>query len=843
MEVYNEQVKETGKRKADTKFIIDVLLLFRPGIIRPVNRQTSQLIQYDMFRNHFKITIRGLWKNKATSFINVFGLTVGLSSCLLIGMYVQHEANYDTFQLNRKRIARVIMEYSFDGSPESKRGNFTSTKVAPVFARTFPEVESSARMTNVGMILRNKDHLVTEPNFLFADSTFFTLFSFQFILGSPLNVLDGPHKVVLTESTAKRYFGNENPVGKILLAGNEETPYEVTGVMLDYPPQSQIKFDFLASFSSLGANQEETYFEANYTTYLLLKDEHSSELLQQKITTFMKKEMAGSGASIRFFLEPFDKIHLYSEYAGFVPNTSIAYLYILSGVALLVLVIVCFTYVNLCTARSVERAREVGVRKSVGAATSQLFWQFIGESFVLCVIAVVISIQIVMVALPYFSQLTEKELRIQELFSPSFILFSASITIVVSLLAGSYPAIVLSGFQPVHVLKGVFKNTHSGKWVQQSLIVFQFAIAVFLIVATLVVQKQLAYIQNKKLGYDRGHILVLPMSQDVLKNLAVIKNELKSNADVIRISSCVSTPVHIGGGYTMRSAAMPENEQLSVTATPIDEDYVKTTGLLMVAGDDLSEQDSKDVSTENFDERVYHFILNESAARQLGWTPEQSIGKKMFMGQRAGFVKGVIRDFHFESMHQTIKPLVLFTELRNYGNLLVKVSGHNLPGTISFIDHKWKQLVPLVPFEYRFLDDDYARLYHSELQLGTVMNLFAGIAIVLACLGLFGLSSYVAQQRIKEIGIRKILGATLYNIIGLLSGNFTRLVILAILIASPIAYWLMHRWLQDFAYRIDVPWWVFAIAGASSLGIALLTVSIQGMKAGLVNPVRNLKSE
>jgi putative ABC transport system permease protein len=796
-----------------------------------------------MFKNNLRVAIRNIWKNGTSSFINIFGLSVGLTSCLLIGLYIQQEASFDKFQPKGNRIARVIMEYAFNGNPETNRGNYTSTKVAPVFARTFPEVELSIRMTQRQRIVRYNDKLFTERNFLFTDSTFFSIFSGDLLQGNPQKALDGPKKIVITESAAKRYFGTESPMNKVLLIGISETPFEITGVIKDYPTNSQIKFDFLASFSSLGVNQEQTYFEANYTTYLLLKGENDLQPLQAKITPFMKKEMVGTGASINFILEPFDKIHLHSEYAGFVPNTSITYLYILSGVALLILVIVCFTYVNLSTARSMERAKEVGVRKVVGASRKQLFWQFIGESFLLFVISITISICAVTLVIPYFNLLSGQQLQLESLLSSSFIIFSLGVTVVVSLLAGGYPAIILSGFYPVKVLKGVFRNSTTGKWVQQSLIVFQFSISVFLIIATLVIQGQLYFIQNKKLGYDRSHVLSLPLNNKVYEKLPVLKQELKSNPEVVNVARCVSNPVQIGGGYSVRSATMAESEQFSITASPIDEDYIKTTGLEIVAGTDLAEQDTKDVISDDIEKNTYHFVLNESAAALIGWTPEKAIGKKIFMDVRAGYVKAVVRDFHFQSLHQKIKPLVLFTEAADYGQVLVKISGKNVQETVSFIENKWKSLVPSIPFEYRFIEDDYENLYRSEMQLGTVMNIFSGVAILLACLGLFGLSAYTIQQRIKEIGIRKILGASLPSIVGLLSGNFIRLVSAAILIACPLAYWMMNTWLRDFAYRIEISLWVFLIAGFSAIGIALLTVSSLTLRAARMNPARTLKTE
>jgi len=797
-----------------------------------------------MIRNYFKLTIRNLWKNKTASVINIFGLSIGLTSCLLIGIYIQHELNYDKFQLKGDRVARVIMEYKFDGGSDFKKGDFTSVRVAPVFKQTFPEIESAVRMSDSYQVVQYQDKLLSEKAFMYADPTFFSIFSFKLFQGDPATVLNAPNKVILTESTAKRYFGSENPVGKALKVGADTNLYAVTGVMQDCPSNSQIKFDFLASFSSLHTeDQEKTYWDANYTTYLLLKDKDALNSLQAKITPFMQKEMKGQGATVNFFLEPFTKVHLYSPYEGFEPNNNIRYIYILEAVALLILIIGCFTYINLSTARSVERAREVGVRKVIGAGKMQLFWQFIGESAIICFISTAISLVAAVALLPEFNQLTEKQLTVGSIFSAQFIVGLLVIIGSVSLLAGCYPAFILSNFQPVKVLKGSFKNTNAGQWVRKSLIVFQFSISVLLIVSTFIMQKQLGYIQSKNLGYSRDRVLVLPMDRTMLGNIQVIKQEFKSDNNVQSVSACVSTPVQIVGGYNMRSSVMPENQQIAVTANPIDEDFVKTTGLKIIAGNDLTQQDIKDVSNNDRVQNTYHFIINESAAKELGWTPESAIGQKMFLdASRPGFVKAVVKDFNFESLHNPIKPLVLFPEIRGR-QLLLKLSAGNIPQTISFLRSKWKQLVPQRPFEYRFMDDDFNRLYNSELRLGTVLNIFAAVAIALACLGLFGLSAYAAKQRVKEIGIRKVLGARINDIVATLSADFIRLVFVSIIISVPVAWWLMNKWLQGFAYRISITGWIFVVAGITVLLIAFLTVSIQTIKAAMANPVKSLRNE
>ena len=536
-------------------------------------------------------------------------------------------------------------------------------------------------------------------------------------------------------------------------------------------------------------------------------------------------------------------IHLHSEFEGFEPNNNIVYIYILAGVALLILIIASFTFINLSTAQSLERAREVGVRKVIGAGKSQLFWQFIGESAIICSISFVFSLVLAAVALPYFNRLTARDIQPGSLFTFSFLSFSLIITALVSLLAGSYPAFVLTRFQPVKVLKGIFKNMGSGKKLRQSLIIFQFAISVFMIVSAFIIQKQLNYIQNKKLGYDRTHVLVIPVDPKILPRLPLVKQEFKTAPEIISVSACVRTPVEGGGGYNMRSSLMPQNQQIAVTANPIDQDFIKTTGISLVAGEDLSEQDIKDVSGEDQKDRTYKFILNESAARELGWTATGAIGKKMFLGDhRAGFVKGVVKDFNFESLHNPVKPIVLFPELRA-NKLLVKLNGKNLAQSISLLATKWKKLVTDRPFEYRFLDDDFTELYISELRLGKVMNLFSILAILLACLGLFGLSSYAIHQRVKEIGVRKVLGASIKNIVVLLSKDLMKLTGISLLVAFPVAWWGMNRWLQNFAYRTEAGPGIYLIAGGIVLLLALLTVAFQAVKAAIANPVTSLRSE
>ncbi|MDJ1473182.1 ABC transporter permease [Xanthocytophaga flava] len=796
-----------------------------------------------MIRNYVTIALRNLWKNKAFFLITVFGLSIGLTCCLMISLYVQHELSYDNFHQNRDRIARVVMEYKM-GTTVTKV-SVTGTKVAPAFKRTFPEVESGVRLMKYASVLKYEDKLFEEQQFLFADSTFFDIFSFPLLQGNPKTALAGPDKIVLTEASAKKYFGNTDPIGKILSSGKKD--YMVTGIVGNVPSNSQIQFEFVASFASLSAaTKPETWFNANYTTYFLLKDAHAIQTLQSKITPYMKTQAAETGATdgnyLTYELEPLTRVHLHSEVGGLEPNNSITYIYIFGAIVFLILGIACVNYVNLTTARSLERAREVGMRKVLGAVRHQLFWQFIGESGIITSVSILLSVGLTALLLPYFAVLSGQSISLSVLAQPTTLVGLVLAGVVISLLAGSYPALLLSKFQPIKVLKGDYKTSGSGLWLRKSLIVFQFAISIFLIIATFTIQGQLTFIQNRKLGYNKDHILVLPSDGKIQKSISTIKTEFKRNPNVQSITLAYETPTFIEGGYSMRRPDMQESQSMYVTAIPVDEDFVKTLGLQIIAGSNFSETDMNDVSGDDYDKYRYHYIVNESAVKALGWKVDEAIGKRMVLNKE-GEIKAVVKDFHFASMHQKIEPLVIFPQKESYGVMMVKLSGQQLPETIEFIKGKWQALAPHYPFEYHFLDDEFNQMYSSEQRTGKIFTLFASLAIVLACLGLFGLAAYTAIQRTKEIGIRKVLGASIGDVVMLLSRDFVKLVFIAFLIATPIVWYAMDKWLQDFTYRINLSWWIFAAAGILTMIIALLTVSFQAIKAAIINPVKSLRSE
>ena len=796
-----------------------------------------------MLRNYLRTAFRSLWKNKAFSAINGLGLAVGLAACLLIMLYVWNELRYDRFHAQADRIVRVTMEYSMGGNVG--KAHVTGTKVAYSFSRDFPEVEKAVKVINNKTVVKAGDQLFEESNFYYADSTFFQVFSFGLRRGNPAKVLEAPDQVVLTEATARRYFGDADPVGKTLRI-NDHKNLTVTGVVANPPAYSQMKFDAVVSFSTLeGYARVIQWWSANYTTYLLLRNPGAIRTLQAKIPGYMKAQAGETGLTgsdyVTFNLEPLTDVHLRSELPGFEPNADIAYVYIFSVIALLILGIACVNYMNLATARATERAREVGVRKVLGALKGQLFAQFIGESVLLTGVALLLSLALVPLLLPAFNQLADRQLVFRPLESPGALLALLGLGLVVSLAAGSYPAAILARYQPVRVLKGNFSTSGSGVAVRKALIVLQFVISTFLIVATLAVQNQLDFIQTKKLGYDKEHVLLLPGDRKIAAAFSTLKNELKRNPNVRHVTMAYDNPTAIGGTYGLRTPQMPEGQSKMVNAVPVEKDFVKTFGMQLVAGTDFTEADVQE-SLKPEKEAFFAYILNESAVKEFGWTPEEAVGKKVHLNVD-GVVRGVVRDFHFASMRKEIGPLVIFMEKMYGGDLMVKLSGNDVPGTLAFIESKWKTLAPHRPFTYQFLDDAFNSLYGAEQRVGKVFGVFAFLAIFLACLGLFGLAAFTTAQRTKEIGIRKVLGASVTSIVALLSKDFLRLVGIAFLLAAPLAWYAMHKWLEGFVYRVDLAWWLFAGAGALAGGIALLTVSFQSIRAALTDPVKSLRSE
>ncbi|WP_299287205.1 ABC transporter permease [uncultured Mucilaginibacter sp.] len=799
-----------------------------------------------MFKNYIKIALRRLQKSKLFTLINVVGLTAGLVSCLLISLFVINELSYDRFNKKADRIVRMTMQYGDGGA---QKVALTGTKAGPQLSRTFPQIQDYVRLMNSEAIVKNGQEVFHEKNFLFADPSIFNIFSFKLIRGNPKTALNAPNEVVITAKTAKKYFNGIDPIGKTInVAIGKDKDYTITGVVADAPENSQVKYDFIASFTSLKAAASEEWWTANYTTYLLLKNKDELKGFQRQLNAYMfgisKNELKlENNSPLLYNLEPLLSVHLYSQLDGLEPSGSITTVYILGIIALLILMIACINYTNLATVQSSARSAEIGIRKVLGAEKLQLFKQFIGESFLLTLLSLVIALILAAILLPYFNQLTGKLLSFSLIMKPVPLITMVILFIVIAFASGAYPAFILSNTKIVHILKSGLRLSSSGGTLRKSLIVFQFAVSVFLIVATIIILQQLNYIQSKDLGYDKEHILVLPITQQVRQNYEPIKAEISRLPQVISVSGANATPTFVRWGDGISTETGHGKVSLDITALPSDLDFIKTMGMKIIAGTDFTRADLKLTDTTNQSKNFkYTFILNETAVKAFGWTPEQAIGKVVDKNA-PGVVKAVVKDFHFSSFHQPIGPLMLFLD-RNYTNdFFVRVSGKNLPATLHSLQNLWKQRVPSMPFEYRFLDDEYNSLYVSEQRSAKVFSTFSILAILLACLGLFGLVAFTTMQRTKEIGIRKVLGAGVSGIVALIAKDFLKLTLIAVLVASPLAWYFMHEWLQGFAYRIAIKWWVFSVAGGLAILIALLTISFQAIKAALANPVKSLRSE
>jgi len=793
-----------------------------------------------MIKSYLKVAWRNLMKNKLYSLVNIIGLTIGIVSCLLIGIYIKHELGYDHFNKNADNIVRVTMEYNHGGA--SQKMAATGTRVGPQFKRMFPEISDYVRLYKNSQIVGYRDLLFKEDNFIYAEPSFFKIFSYKLIKGNVNEALNAPDKIIITQSAAKKYFHDEDPMGKVLKSENKN--YIVSAVAADVPSNSQIKFDFIIPFNTLRQAKKEQYYGANYITYLLLKNKDQMRPLQEKITAYMKivdkTELNLTGSQfVTFYLEPLTKVHLYSNLPGdLAPAGSIVYIYILIIVAVLILVIACVNYVNLAIAQSAGRGAEISIRKVMGAGKPQLFTQFIGEALLVTLIGILLAIGIAYIALPYFNQVAGIQFKYSVFFDPIIIASLILLALTIGLAAGAYPALLLSNIKLSKILKTGFSFT-SGKSIRKPLIVFQFVISIFLIITTVIILQQLSYIRNKDIGYNKSNIVVLPTGYN-MQHIDELKKEINNIPGVESVASANNEPVNVMWGDAIQT---PDGKSLTVNALPMDEDFIKTLQLKIIAGSGFTQTDVLQIdTTNNYKNFQYAFILNESAVKALGWTPQQAIGKHIAKGE-AGVIKGVVKDFNFKSFHTPISPLILFLDHFQTEALFARITGNNTSNTIKAIQALWKQRIPDRPFEYKFLDDDFDALYRTEQQTAKVFTTFSFLAILLACLGLFAITAYSVVQRTKEIGIRKVLGANVSSIILLISKDFLLMVIMAMIIASPIAWYMSYKWLQDFAYRINIHWWIFIAAGAASLIVATITVSVQAAKAAMANPVDSLKNE
>ena len=808
-----------------------------------------------MIKNYLKIAYRNLLKYKFISFINVFGLTVGLACCLLILTYILHELSYDKYQPNADRVYRVTRTFL---NPETKAVSLTLSTVAPPFApllkNDFGEIEDITRTISNGTTpLRYGEKMFNEENVMFADDRFFNFFKADVVKGDPKSALAAPYSVMMTEEIAKKYFDNEEPMNKVVRINvGAYFDFKVTGVYKSFPANTHFHPQILLSFNTLndtliyGAENLRTNWGNNsFFTYIRVPDHYDTKNMVARFPAFLDKHMpVGSkykpSEGTTLGLQKLTDIHLHShtDYEA-EENGDIKRVYIFSAIALFILLIACINYMNLSTSRSTLRAKEIGIRKVAGAERKWIIFQFLSESILVSYISLVFAVALTWIALPWLNRVSGLQLDSSILLKWQILIPLVLIPFVVGLISGLYPALFMSSFQPVKVLKGFLKNS-GGISFRKALVTLQFAISIILIIATGIVFWQMRFMQNKILGFDKEQIVTLPYTSQLTERYDAFRNELLSNASIKSVGRSSRIPTGrlldaMGASMESADSLAPVNADIKFVSA--DQDFTTTYGVKIVAGRGFSRDYSLDTSA---------FLINEAAAKILGFkNPEDAIGKNFGYGGRRGKLIGVFNDFHFESLHQKITPLVLLVprSANSYGSISIKITGSNITGALDRIATTWRNFLPESPYQFTFLDENFGRLYEAEARQKTLLIIFASLAIFIACLGLFGLSAFAILQRLKEIGIRKVLGADVPTIVALLSKDFLKLVLFAAIPSFVVSWYFMNKWLEDFAYRVSMPWWMFLTAGLLAAVIALITISFQAIKAALANPVKSLRTE
>jgi putative ABC transport system permease protein len=812
-----------------------------------------------MIKNYFKIAWRNLVKNKTFSFINIIGLASGLACFILIALYVADELSYDRFNEKAGRIYRINSDVIFGGNELHLA--VASDPMGATLKKDYPQVEEFVRFfTSRGSkLIKKGNEFIRENNVAHADSTLFDVFTIPVIAGEAKTALNEPNTVVISESIAKKYFATTDAVGKnIETDDNGKTLYKVTAVIKDIPHNSHFTFDMIFSMDNVNY-QWGNFLSHNHQTYLLLKPGTDHKAFEKHFPQFIDKyvvpqaaqfmqiksmdEFKKAGNKLEYGLMPLTDIHLRSgRVAELNVNGNIQYVYIFSAVALFVLLLACVNFMNLSTARSASRAKEVGIRKVVGSEKTSLIKQFLTESILTTVISTVFAIGIAWLCLAWFNNLSAKQLHISELLQTRYLVFLIALPLVVGLLSGLYPAFILSSFNPIVVLKGRLSGGLKRSTLRNVLVVGQFTTSIFLIAATIIVFRQLNYIQTKKLGFTKDQVLIVNGTGALGNNRDVFKNEVSKFSGVKGATYAGYLPVAGSSRNDVSfssEAAMTSTNSVNMQVWNIDHNYIPLMEMEIIKGRNFS----KDFGTDS-----NATIINETAARLLGW--DEPVGKKLYTYFQDSFgnnlisreVIGVVKNFHFESMKEDIGPLC-FRLADNSWATAFKVNTTDIKQLVSNIEDEWKAIAPGMPFSYQFMDESFDNMYRVEQRTGKLGLTLAVIAILIACLGLFGLATYTAEQRIKEIGVRKVLGASISDIISMLSKDFMILVVIASALAIPLAWWAMNRWLEDFAYRINIGWWIFIAAAVIALLIALITVSSQAIKAALANPVKSLRTE
>jgi putative ABC transport system permease protein len=780
-----------------------------------------------MLKNYFKIAWRNLMRRKAFSVINIFGLAIGIAVCLIIILFVYDELSYDKFNIKANQIVRVTFGGKLSG--EVMKEAVVMAPVAQTLMRDYPEVQEATRLVkNDPVKIIYKDKTFDNEITCAVDSNFFSVFTIPFVKGNPKTALVEPNTVVITEETARKYFGDEDPMGKIITFKNYNASKKVTGIIKKIPVNAHFHFDLFASLADVPDAKSTSFLNGSFYTYLVLPEGYDYKKLQAKLPEVTKKyiapqlmqatgmniqEFRKKGNDIGLYLQPLTDIHLRSDFTvNLEPGGDIRYVYIFGAIALFMLLIACINFMNLSTAGASKRAKEVGIRKVLGSLNADLIRQFLFESVLLSMIALVIGLALVKMGLPVFNHLANKELTLEFIGKPFVLLGLLAFGLFVGILAGSYPAFFLSSFKPVAVLKSKFISNRKSISLRSGLVVFQFFISVMLIIGTIVVYEQLNYIQNKKLGFDKDQILVLRNSGVLGNKEAVLKEQLLNDPRVVNVSNSGYLPVK--SNYDGMTLTFPDgNKALSkrTNVYQVDDRYVPTMGMQMIAGRSFS----KDFLTDSTG-----VMVNETLAKNYGWRTN-AVGHTLNFytdlngGSKGLHVIGIVKDFNFKSLHDEIGPVMMV--LQPSSGLIVKIKGKDVAGLLSAIKAEWATFKADEPFTYSFLNEDYRTQYISESKTGTILGIFSAMTILVACLGLFGLATFTSEQRTKEIGIRKTLGANVGQVVVLLSGSFLKLVLISCAAAFPLAWLAMNKWLQDFAYRINISWWIFVAAGVGAL--------------------------
>ena len=853
MELYEEKIKTSGKRKADFNFIIDVLLLCRPGIIGKGNTNYS-LNHYTMLKNYFKIGWRNLVHQRMYSFIKIGGFAIGISACLLITLFIRNELQYDTHYPDSDRIFRVVVAYNFNG--ESGSDVWFQAPFAKALKDDYPEIEKVGRYNSSELFgagssqIRRADQLdnTFEEGFVYTDQELLEILQLPMVYGNLAHCLDNPKTIVITKQKADKYFPNENPLGKLMIINNnEKEPYRIGGVIENFPATSHLHYDFIMTMKGVEfwKGEQSDWGATNYPTYILLREGVDKVQLEKKLLSIINKYLLPHwikggmpnaeevAKSAWFILQPVKDIYLRSEgIADPVSHGDVRFVWLFGAIAAFILVIACINFINLSTAKSANRAKEVGLRKTVGSNRSNIITQFLTESLLFSFISFGLGLMMSELLLPFFNALTAKSLIIpwkEWWFIPTI----AASCLVVGILSGIYPSFYLSSFKPIQVLKGNLSRGSKNSVTRSSLVVFQFTTSIVLIIATVIIYRQVEYILNTKVGFDKDQVLLIQGTNTLGNQVNTFKEELQQLSSVKSVSVSDYLPIkgtkRNGNGF-WNEGKQNVDHSLGVQFWRVDHDYIKTMGMKIVDGRNFSPDMPSDSAA---------IIINQTMARKLNL--KDPIGKRV-QNSRLWNVIGVIEDFNFESLRNEVGPLCMV--LGNSPTIVsVKLNSQKVSTVLPSIESIWKKFAPHQPIRYSFLDQSFARMYDDVKRTGSIFTSFALLAIIVACLGLFALSSYMVEQRSKEISIRLVLGASLKSIFNILTSDFLKLIILSFIIAAPIAWYMMNQWLQDFAYKTQITWEIFALTGVLAILIALLTISYQSIRAALTKPVNGLRSE